>query len=140
MMMTRRTFLRVGASCGAAFAAGWLIWRESLTSVFSRGSERIGALVLSPEQRLYAHFRYLQLDPDGVRQYLADYSRYRDPLSRYSRLPEDFYTRYLLSTDFFRWGADESRQVRYVAFADPYVSPCGNPLARPPGAPQSSQS
>lgn len=139
MMMTRRTFFRVVASCGAVFVAGWLFWRESLTSFFSRGTERILALVLSPQQRLYAHFSYLQLDPDGVQRYLADYNRYREPLSRHSRLPEDFYTLYLLSTDFFRLGADESRQVRYVAFADPYVSPCRNPLARPPGAPQSSQ-
>jgi hypothetical protein len=128
------------ASCGAGFAAGWLIWRESLTWIFSRGSERIVALALTPEQRLYAHFRYLQLDPEGVRQYLADYALHQQPLSRYSRLPEDFFTQYLLSTDFFRWGADESRQLHYVAFADPYVSPCGNILARPPAAAQSSQS
>jgi hypothetical protein len=138
-MMTRRTFLGVVISCAAASAAGWQFWRESLTRSVSRGRERILALALSPEQRLRAHFPYLQLEPDGVRQYLADYRRHRQPLSGRSPLPEDFYTQYLLSTDFFRWGADESRPVHYVAFADPYVSPCRNPLARPPAAPHSSQ-
>jgi hypothetical protein len=35
-------------------------------------------------------------------------------------------SRFLLSTDFFTNGADESRAVRYVA----YYTACGNPFAR----------
>jgi len=134
MAMTRRMFLRVVASCAATVAAGWLLWRDSFTSFLGRGTARLVALVLSPEQRLRAHFSYLDLDPEGVRQFIADYSRYRQPLGRRTRVPPDFYTQYLLSTDFFRNRADESRRVRYVAFSDPYVSPCRNPLARPAGA------
>ena len=38
-------------------------------------------------------------------------------------------SRFLLSTDFFRHGGDESRALRYVAYFDPYRSPCANPLA-----------
>jgi hypothetical protein len=134
MAMTRRTFLRVAAACGAAFAAGWLLWLDSFTWFFSRVAARLLALVLSPEQQLRAHFRYLVLDSDGVQQYVADYYRYRQPLPR-RPLPPDFYTRYLLSTDFFSHGADESRRVHYVGFSDPYVTPCSNPLARLEGAP-----
>lgn len=37
---------------------------------------------------------------------------------------------FLLSTDFFVNGADESKPVRYKQFFHPYVSPCWNPLNR----------
>ncbi len=36
--------------------------------------------------------------------------------------------RFLLSTDLFPSG-DASRPLRYVAYYDPYVTPCRNPLA-----------
>jgi hypothetical protein len=38
--------------------------------------------------------------------------------------------RFLLSSDFFTNGADETRVVRYVGFYDP-LRACGNPFARP---------
>jgi hypothetical protein len=37
---------------------------------------------------------------------------------------------FLLSTDFFRFDADERRRVSYVGYYDPAVTPCNNPLAR----------
>ena len=36
---------------------------------------------------------------------------------------------FLLSSDFFEHGADESRQVRYLRYYDPYAFACGNPFA-----------
>ena len=36
---------------------------------------------------------------------------------------------FLASTDFFQTGADESRPLRYVAYFDPYRSPCYNPFS-----------
>ena len=131
--MTRRRFLQILASCGALLAAAWLLWRNSLTSLFDRGTARLLAVVLTPQQRLRAHFRYLDLDSGGVDQYFADYQRFRGSLSRHSPLPREVFTDYLLSTDFFRYGADESRRVRYVGFYDPYATPCNNPLARVDG-------
>jgi hypothetical protein len=130
MRITRRTFLRVVALCGASLAVGWVAWRDSFTSLFGRGAARLVALVLSPEQQLRAHFRYLDLDQDGVDRYFADYQHHQEPLPRRRPLPPDVYMRYLLSTDFFLHGADESRRVHYVGFVDPYVTPCSNPLAR----------
>ncbi len=38
--------------------------------------------------------------------------------------------RFLLSSDFFTNGADETRIVRYTGFYDP-LRACGNPFARP---------
>jgi hypothetical protein len=124
--MTRRRFLQILAWCVAPLAAGWLAWRNSL---FDRGTARLLAIVLTPQQRLRAHFRYLDLDSGGVDQYFADYQRFQGKLSRRSPLPAEVFTHYLLSTDFFRYGADETRRVRYVGFYDPYTTPCNNPLA-----------
>ena len=59
-----------------------------------------------------------------VGDYLADTARVR----RGERI-EAVGSRFLLSTDFFQHGGDESRALRYVAYFDPYRSPCYNPLA-----------
>jgi hypothetical protein len=37
---------------------------------------------------------------------------------------------FLLSTDFFRFDADEARVVSYVGFYEPTLTPSNNPLAR----------
>ena len=42
---------------------------------------------------------------------------------------ERIVTNYLLSSDFFVNGADESRTVRYLGFYDP-LRACSNPFAR----------
>jgi hypothetical protein len=39
-------------------------------------------------------------------------------------------SRFLLSTDFFRNGADETRPVSYVAYNSPYHHACGSPFAQ----------
>jgi len=129
-MMTRRRFLEVAALCGAPVAAGSLAWSGSFEWFYGRASRRILALLQSPEERLRSHFAYLDLDPEGVTRYFADCERYRGGFSRRMPLPPDVYTNYLMSTDFFRSGADQSRRVRYVGYYDPAVTPCNNPLAR----------
>lgn len=45
------------------------------------------------------------------------------------RLEDNVVTKYLLSTDFFLNGADESRNVRYLSFYEPHRAPCRNPFA-----------
>jgi hypothetical protein len=59
------------------------------------------------------------------------WDRSTDKRSRLQRVVDDFSSTYLLSSDFFLKGADESRTVHYIAFYDPQ-RPCGNPFARPP--------
>jgi hypothetical protein len=52
-----------------------------------------------------------------------------DRRSRRERLEENFATLYLLSSDFFVKGSDESRTIQYVSLYDP-MRACGNPFAR----------
>jgi hypothetical protein len=53
-----------------------------------------------------------------------------DHRSRREHIVDNLATMYLLSSDFFLNGADESRSVRYVALFDP-MRACDNPFARP---------
>jgi hypothetical protein len=129
-VITRRRFLQTLGWSAAPFAMGAFVWRDAIGWAADRAGARILAVVLSPEERLKAHFDYLTLDPDGIALYFADYARYRGGVPRYRPLSHDVFTRYLLSTDFFRHGADESRVVRYVGLYDPDNAPCNNPLAR----------
>jgi hypothetical protein len=125
MAATRRTFIRVFASGGVALALGGWGWRHA--PLFGRAAARLTALVRSPEERLRTHFSYLDLDPNGLHQFVADYERHRHSLTGRPIGP-DISMCYLMSTDFFRHGADESRRIHYVGFFDPYLTPCHNPL------------
>jgi hypothetical protein len=53
-----------------------------------------------------------------------------DKRSRRERLEDYFATVFLLSSDLFTSGADESRTIQYVSLYDP-IRACGNPFARP---------
>ncbi|MFT3905544.1 MAG: hypothetical protein QM718_04480 [Steroidobacteraceae bacterium] len=53
-----------------------------------------------------------------------------DQRTRWQRQEDHFATLFLLSSDFFTHGADESRTIRYVALYDPMLA-CGNPFRRP---------
>ena len=46
-----------------------------------------------------------------------------------TRFEDRAVSKFLLSTDFFRNGADETRPVKYVAYYNPYKFACGNPFA-----------
>jgi hypothetical protein len=58
------------------------------------------------------------------------YNRSNDKRTRVERMEDNFASTYLLSSDFFLNGADESRIVEYVSFYDP-LRACGNPFWRP---------
>jgi hypothetical protein len=60
-----------------------------------------------------------------------------DTRSRRDRLEDNFATIYLLSSDFFVNGSDESRLVKYVALYDP-MRACGSPFARRPSDPEAT--
>ncbi|MBL0171606.1 MAG: hypothetical protein IPP90_12905 [Gemmatimonadaceae bacterium] len=91
---------------------------------------------------------YLDLDAAGLHAFAQDvlaagnirfprhYSIYsRIPVSLYQLLPDraqlerfvdSLEQQYLLSSDFFLHGADETRTIRYLTYYDPYRSPCRN--------------
>jgi len=92
-------------------------------------AEHRWGFISTPESRLGRHFRYLKLAPGAVAAYLADYERFRGSLPTGS-WPDEVYTGFLLSTTFFKFDGDTARPVSYVAFYDPLLVPCINPLAR----------
>lgn len=89
-------------------------------------ADRLAAL----KRHLRAHFDYLQI-PD------ATLDRFGDDLLAHGTLPKTpnalagLRRDFLMCTDFFLHDGDEGRPLAYVAWYDPYVTPCWNPLARP---------
>ncbi len=78
---------------------------------------------------LRARFSYLRIDDAVLATFAGDYLR--DRRHRWdgrAPFPDRDAMRFLMSTDFFQNGADESRSLRWVAYYNPYVSPCYNPL------------
>jgi hypothetical protein len=105
---------------------------------------------------VFKQLKYLKLDPEGVRKFARDYSAGHvipsvklrvvsaaGPLYMNLTLTganvvtngirhgeERIVTKYLLSSDFFSSGADESNTVHYVRLFDA-LHGCCNPFARP---------
>jgi hypothetical protein len=86
---------------------------------------------------------YLKLDEEGLQKFVSDFSkrkdtRYRFTMRGYSFLGIDssqsgkvnqLVTAYLLSSDFFSKGMDETRTIKYVGLYDPYLRPCAHPFS-----------
>jgi hypothetical protein len=139
--ISRRAFLRTGLG-GAAVVAltggtGFIL-RDSIIGLQS--GEVTGYL--------RENFHYLELEvSDGeMESFFRDFTDSYRPIVRphwqrwlrgrdgrhFESVLAQVAGMFLLSTDFFLNGADESRPVRYVRFYNPYKSPCWNPLAGMP--------
>ena len=145
-MFSRRQFLLAATVGGIAALTPWR---------FSRGSEEDAVIAV-----LRKRLDYLMLDELGLRAYARDLvdrqivsstklrlievaapiythldvSSYENVLSQVVRHGEErVASLYLLSSDFFLEGADETRIVRYRSYYDPIHQPraCKNPFARP---------
>ncbi len=133
---TRRVFLGttvLAAGGGILAYASDLFGFRRLTLWYARAGENYGRaytyIHLPPAERVVKHFDYLTLDPDGVNRFVADYERVFGELApRNLAANRLFYTKFLMSTDFFLNGADESRLVKYVALHHPYENPCWSPF------------
>jgi hypothetical protein len=75
-------------------------------------------------------FPNLQIDPAAIRAFERDYLTHRKRTLALDEWTDAVRAQFLLSTDFFRFDADESRRISYVGYYDPAVTPCNNPLAR----------
>jgi hypothetical protein len=75
-------------------------------------------------------FAYLNVDPAALQAFQDDYRRHTGRHLDSGRWPDQVQAQFLLSTDFFRFDADETRLISYVGYYDPAVTPCNNPLAR----------
>jgi hypothetical protein len=124
---TRRRFLIWGAAAGvAALGIGALCKPAGFRSLL----QRLAHARQSPQSKLIAYFAYLKISEDVADHFVADYRKHVHDVGRLSELDDDFYTRFLLSTDFFQNGADESRALGYVAIYGPTITNCYNPLAK----------
>ena len=139
-MPSRRTF--IAAACAGLLGAGG--WR------FFRAHDEEAILMV-----LRKRLDYLKMDPAGMRAFATDLASRRLLSSTRLRLMMSFgpwYRRadlngqgflavairhgeerivsnYLLSSDFFINGADQTRVVKYLGFYDP-LHACSNPFAR----------
>jgi hypothetical protein len=143
MVARRRVLVGLGIAAVAAFGV-WGVEIASEAEIVSAVRRRLG---------------FLRLDDAGLHSFAKDYilamlakrpSWYRwkyhiqslfrkpgarwgistDTRSRRERLEDNLTTQYLLSSDLFVKGADESRIVQYVSLYDP-MRACGSPFARP---------
>lgn len=149
MRLRRRRFLLIGAGTAVGIVTTFGVAR------WYRG-DPASVIVAILERRL----GYLNIDRGSFQRFTTDYlesrKEYRRELTlmamfslpyRYvtpypilkqghslRRLEANVVSRYLLSTDFFEHGADESRALRYIDFHDPYRIACRNPFVPRPGA------
>jgi hypothetical protein len=137
-IISRRRFLISGVATMTAAVAGWAYLQE-----FTYHN-----LIISV---LHRKLSYLELDESSLGKFAADFagdygtlghkgqllalSRPVLPLvdslaaDEVTRFEDRVVSKFLLSTDFFRNGADETRPVKYVAYYNPYNVACGNPFA-----------
>jgi hypothetical protein len=143
-MLNRRRFL----AAGMAGLAGLVTWRlirssneDAIIAVLKKRLDylildenglRVFARDLVAQQIISSHkLRMLDIaEPVYTRLSLAAHG---NALIRAIRHGEErIVTQYLLSSDFFQNGADETRGVRYYRYYDPTRTsrPCGTPFAR----------
>lgn len=137
LRFNRRNLLRLGVVGGVALgstgAAAWFgqEWIKRLHPTELAGY-------------LESNFDYLTFSfgREKFHEFAEAYSQYYEEIRRESwhvfrggdaeeqrKTMDEFAMRFLMSTDFFLNGADESRPINYVMFYHPYRSPCWNPLA-----------
>jgi hypothetical protein len=152
-MIERRSFLLGGA--GLALIAGFGVWGADVFSqreIVSGVRRKLSFLTLDDAglhafakdyinsmlakrpswYRWKVHFHALFARPSAARWGISTDNR-----SKRDRLDDYLATLFLLSSDFFVKGADETQVVGYVNLYDP-MRACGNPFARPavePSAP-----
>lgn len=130
MNASRRKFLAWTAALGAGLVGGALALFPAARENARSWAARLAHSGSAPKAKLLAHFDYLKISDEVAERYVADYSANVREVGRLSELGLDFYTRFLLSTDFFQHGADESRALEYVAIYGPTITLCYNPLAK----------
>lgn len=143
--LTRRALLTGGLACltvlvAAPYAAYQYRYGNPADIVIAILRRRVGYLRTAPGS--FERF---------ANEYLAYKAQHREQLARLSiialpftyvtlyrwlplghwlrRLEDNVVGKYLLSTDFFIHGADESRRVEYLSFYEPHLAPCRNPFA-----------
>ena len=127
--VTRRTFIAGSLAIAGGLGALGLYFRGlagKSTRPSAEGSISLGAKKLKAAIR--ERFDYLEFDDEVVLAFVRDRERIAGRLHAKKRLGDAVFDQFLMSTDFFQQGADESSTLHYVAYYDPYATPCYNPL------------
>jgi hypothetical protein len=130
MSKSRRTFLALSIG-GAAVVAATAGVSYYLTHDKGELDELDPPEPLSETGQRFADAILEKLDmldiPDAtIAKWVNDYERYERPWTGKAPSRKDLQN-FLLSTDLFPDG-DEQKPLRYVAYYDPYISVCYNPL------------
>ena len=144
-MFKRRQFL----AAGIAGVTGLMTWRFIRSSdenaIIAVLQKRLDYLLLDENglhafardliaQRIIARNKLRMLDVAGPIYTQLSVTSYGNALTHAVRHGEErIVSLYLLSSDFFLTGADETRMVRYLGYYDPIRNPrpSSNPFARP---------
>lgn len=147
MTWSRRAFVRCGLAAGGMAVLGtWVWWRRDAADLIVAILERrVGFLRVDRETFRTFALAYIQANPrhesrlstasviTGPLQWVRPH-RWGGPVGdAFRRLDDSVVATYLLSTDFFYHGADETRVVSYVEYFDPLSGVCRNPFARQAG-------
>jgi hypothetical protein len=133
MRLTRRTFLYATAATVVAAPLAWQV-REPVMM--------LQAGEIAEFLRENFHYLALEISDTEFQNFYTSYCEHYAPVwrpiwqralkgrddSHHRDVMDSLATRFLMSTDFFLHGADETRPVRYVALYHPYANPCWNPL------------
>jgi len=139
--VSRRRFLRIALATlgvtafgGVAAAFDWLGLRTRAEWQWRTGQNHLTAYryaFLPADQRIRKHFSDLTIDEEGLQRFVRDYEKLFGRVKPYTvRTNGRLFSTFLLSSDYYRNGADPKQVVHYVTFYDPYVSPCWNPFLR----------
>lgn len=141
-MINRRSLVKVAAITPLLVASGVYFTKKSYQQLI--------------EEAVRSKLSYLQIDPNGLKQFAVDYAKLY-PKDSMTTTGIDAATRltvvgvheahlidrvdyfrtfvsriFLKSSDFFINKEDESKVVNYIGirFSDPYTAPCFNPFAQ----------
>ena len=122
--MKRRTLIIAGVgvtvAAGTTVALARRLSRPALAGV-SEPARELG-------HHLWARLPSLDIEEAAFVSFLTDLETHDGPIEAGTRATDRVVQRFLLSTDFFIEGGDETRTIAYARYYDPYVSVCYDPI------------
>jgi hypothetical protein len=120
----RRTVLIAGVTVTATATAGAIALARAQRPSLSRLGEPAREL----GHAIFARLDMLDIAGEAYEAFLRDVEEHEGPIEPGRSATRELVGRFLLSTDFFLHGADETRRIAYHRYHDPYVSPCPRPF------------